>query len=352
MNAMEDHHEKPQGMNGHGLELPPGFRFNPKDEEIITFYLKPKVHQRNFTCIAIGEVDINRTEPWELRGKAKMRDELYFFFQKDRKYPSGTRINRATVDGYWKATGKDKEIYRVVGEAKLPQLIGMKKTLVFYKGRAPKGEKTDWVMHEFRLEGNGRLPNPASRSTSSTTTKSSTSEVDEWVVCHVFIKNVGIKRESTLSTSNLTMVGDGIDQSIIPIPTQLQFPMTSDFTMDPMASYYSTTGGSSSLVPPMMSAMAGMGNIGFQMNNNLYGNPVAMAPSMPFNHQIAMGAACINGFMAMPKSGPSSMVQQKDIGTNCDQNNIAEMVSMVSTTPEFVATTTTDVDGIWKYLAK
>ena len=27
----------------------------------------------------------------------------------------------------------------------------MKKSLVFYKGRAAKGVKTDWMMHEFRL---------------------------------------------------------------------------------------------------------------------------------------------------------------------------------------------------------
>lgn len=76
--------------------------------------------------------------------------EYYFFCQRERRYPTGMRTNRATESGYWKATGKDKEIYK----GKKGGLIGMKKTLVFYKGRAPKGEKTNWVMHEFRLEGN------------------------------------------------------------------------------------------------------------------------------------------------------------------------------------------------------
>ncbi|PON93564.1 NAC domain containing protein [Trema orientale] len=173
------------------LDLPPGFRFHPTDEELISHYLYKKVVNTNFCCRAIGEVDLNKSEPWDLPWKAKMGEkEWYFFCVRDRKYPTGLRTNRATEAGYWKATGKDKEIYR--GKS----LVGMKKTLVFYKGRAPKGEKSNWVMHEYRLEGKFSIHNLPK------TAK------NEWVICRVFQKSSGGKKIPITGLNRLTPFGN------------------------------------------------------------------------------------------------------------------------------------------------
>jgi len=57
--------------------LPPGFRFHPTDEELITYYLLKKVLDSTFTGRAIAEVDLNKSEPWELPGR---RLTTVFFF--------------------------------------------------------------------------------------------------------------------------------------------------------------------------------------------------------------------------------------------------------------------------------
>lgn len=128
--------------------LAPGFRFHPTDEELVRYYLRRKVCGKPFRFDAISDVDIYKVEPWDLPGRSRLKTrdlEWYFFSVLDKKYGNGSRTNRATDRGYWKTTGKDRPVYHRT------QMVGMKKTLVYHSGRAPRGERTNWVMHEYRL---------------------------------------------------------------------------------------------------------------------------------------------------------------------------------------------------------
>ncbi|CAN6236759.1 unnamed protein product [Urochloa humidicola] len=158
--------------------VPPGFRFHPTEEELVGYYLARKVASHKIDLDIIQELDLYRIEPWDLQERCKcggheeQQTEWYFFSYKDRKYPSGTRTNRATAAGFWKATGRDKPVLS------RSRVIGMRKTLVFYKGRAPNGRKTDWIMHEYRLQDNEHAP----------------AQEEGWVVCRAFQKPVPNQR--------------------------------------------------------------------------------------------------------------------------------------------------------------
>ncbi|KAJ8899899.1 hypothetical protein K2173_019602 [Erythroxylum novogranatense] len=163
------------------FQLPPGFRFHPSDEELIVHYLKNKVTSRPLPASIIADIDLYKYNPWELPKKALFGgEEWYFFTPRDRKYPNGARPNRTASAGYWKATGTDKPIFSSNGKLN----IGVKKALVFYKGRPPKGVKTDWIMHEYRLlELDTMLLNPK---------KKGPMRLDDWVLCRVRQKNVPV----------------------------------------------------------------------------------------------------------------------------------------------------------------
>lgn len=130
------------------LELP-GFRFHPTEEELLSFYLRNMVLGKKLYFDIIGFLNIYHYEPWDLPGLAKIGErEWYFFVPRDRKHGNGGRPNRTTETGFWKATGSDRKILSLSDPKKI---IGLRKTLVFYMGRAPRGSKTDWVMNEYRL---------------------------------------------------------------------------------------------------------------------------------------------------------------------------------------------------------
>ncbi|KAG2619159.1 NAC domain-containing protein 2-like [Panicum virgatum] len=129
--------------------LPPGFRFHPTDVELVSYYLKRKIMGKKLIVDAISEVDLYKFPPWDLPDKSSLRSkdlEWFFFCPRDKKYPNGSRTNRATPNGYWKTSGKDRTI--ILNS----RVVGMKKTLIFHEGKAPKGDRTDWVMYEYKME--------------------------------------------------------------------------------------------------------------------------------------------------------------------------------------------------------
>ncbi|AQK62074.1 NAC domain-containing protein 2 [Zea mays] len=158
------------------LDLPPGFRFHPTDDELVEHYLCRKAAGQRLPVPIIAEVDLYRFDPWDLPERALFgAREWYFFTPRDRKYPNGSRPNRAAGDGYWKATGADKPVAPRAAAADA-RTLGIKKALVFYAGKAPRGVKTDWIMHEYRLADAGRRA------------KKGSLRLDDWVLCRLYNK--------------------------------------------------------------------------------------------------------------------------------------------------------------------
>ncbi|KAF5477975.1 hypothetical protein F2P56_004577 [Juglans regia] len=177
-------------------QVPPGFRFHPTEEELLHYYLRKKVADEKIDLDVIREVDLNKLEPWDIQEKCKIgstpQNDWYFFSHKDKKYPTGTRTNRATAAGFWKATGRDKIIYSGF------RRIGLRKTLVFYKGRAPHGQKSDWIMHEYRLD-------ESVHDTSVSNSVGESMTEDGWVVCRVFKKKNFQKAAESPKTPSISM---------------------------------------------------------------------------------------------------------------------------------------------------
>ncbi|KAK4790058.1 hypothetical protein SAY86_017362 [Trapa natans] len=160
----------------------PGFRFYPTDEELLGFYLRRKVEGQDLIRMnqTIRSIDIYKYDPWDLP-KSEGDEEWYFFCMRGRKYKNSVRPNRVTGSGFWKATGIDKPVYSSSKDT--CECIGLKKSLVYYRGSAGKGTKTDWMMHEFRLlpaEKSGNSPDNRCR----VEEEAISSEV--WTICRVF----------------------------------------------------------------------------------------------------------------------------------------------------------------------
>ncbi|XP_030440803.1 NAC domain-containing protein 90-like [Syzygium oleosum] len=145
-----------------------GFRFYPTEEELISFYLHNQLEgslQDRLPRI-IPVLDIYATEPWnlpELSGEVCREDkeQWFFFAPMQEREARGGRPSRSTAVGYWKATGSPSSVYSSDNK-----VIGMKKSMVFYVGKAPTGTKTKWKLNEYRAAETISPPNLNSASSS------------------------------------------------------------------------------------------------------------------------------------------------------------------------------------------
>ncbi|KAF2309407.1 hypothetical protein GH714_002015 [Hevea brasiliensis] len=147
--------------------------FKPYDEELVVHYLKKKIINEPLPPNRIKEVELYKYNPETLAAnyKSNGEKEWYFFTPRDRKYPNGARPNRAAGKGYWKATGADKPVNFEGCK------VGFRKALVFYQGKPPNGDKTDWIMHEYRVN------EPPKRKRGGNDMK-----LDDWVLCRIYKK--------------------------------------------------------------------------------------------------------------------------------------------------------------------
>ncbi|KAL8478494.1 hypothetical protein ACS0TY_030399 [Phlomoides rotata] len=159
-------------------KLPPGFRFQPTDDEIVFQYLSRKIFSHPLPAQIIPEIDVFTFPPWQLPGDHESDQEKYFFSKK------GDACNE-TASGFWKAVGSVK---RIICSERMP-IVGMRKSLVFYKLGGNKNScgavRTDWVMHQFCI---ALAPNPHSNLPQFNNSKACLIRIGEWSLCRIFLK--------------------------------------------------------------------------------------------------------------------------------------------------------------------
>ncbi|KAJ3671369.1 hypothetical protein LUZ60_007448 [Juncus effusus] len=131
----------------------PGYRFYPTEEELLGFYLQNKLENTHPQDIErfIPVLDVYNHHPSDLpslAGEANKTDseQWFFFCARQEKEAQGGKQKRTTFSGYWKATGSPSYVF-----SSRNKIIGVKRTMVFYQGRAPNGAKTNWKMNEYKL---------------------------------------------------------------------------------------------------------------------------------------------------------------------------------------------------------
>ncbi|KAI4342268.1 hypothetical protein MLD38_026911 [Melastoma candidum] len=156
-------------MGDDDVNLPPGFRFCPTDEELIVHFLHRKASLLPCHPDVIPDLKLYPYEPWELQGKAWCEGSKWYFYS--RKASSHT-----TRSGYWHPVRPEEPVFA----SSSCREVGFKQCYAFHSGESPHGIKTSWIMHEYRL--------PAGAGASGSSRRKGLMKIDPstWVLCRVY----------------------------------------------------------------------------------------------------------------------------------------------------------------------
>ncbi|KAL2511880.1 xylem NAC domain 1 [Abeliophyllum distichum] len=157
-------------MGDNNVNLPPGFRFYPTDEELVVHFLHRKASLLPCHPDVIPDLDLYPYDPWDLDGKAMAEGNKWYFYSRRTQ-------SRITGSGYWQAMGIDEPIYS--SSSNNQKVIGMKKYYSFYVG---EDVKTNWIMQEYRISDSSSTSRSSRR-------RNSKIDYSKWVVCRVYEHN-------------------------------------------------------------------------------------------------------------------------------------------------------------------
>ncbi|CAA2974467.1 NAC domain-containing 104 [Olea europaea subsp. europaea] len=153
-------------MGDNNMNLPPGFRFYPTDEELVVHFLHRKAELLPCHPDVIPDLDLYPYDPWDLEGKAMKEGNKWYFYSRRTQ-------SRIGGSGYWQAVGIDEPIY---SSSTANKKVGMKKYYAFYNS---EGVKTNWMMQEYGISN-------SSSSRRSSRRRNSRIDYSNWVVCRVY----------------------------------------------------------------------------------------------------------------------------------------------------------------------
>ncbi|CAN6821926.1 unnamed protein product, partial [Brassica oleracea] len=157
------------------MNLPPGFRFFPTDEELVVYFLQRKASLLPCHPDVIPDLDLYPYDPWDLPGKALGEGRQWYFYSRKTQ-------QRVTSNGYWGSMEIDEPIFTSSTHKK----VGIKKYFTFYLGNS----KTNWIMQEYSLpDSSSSSKRSSKRSGRGSTSSSHKTDYSKWVICRVYEQN-------------------------------------------------------------------------------------------------------------------------------------------------------------------